>query len=123
MEGVCHEIINFFKIIRFTEGSKEPRRVRGELKPETRQHLKMLIEGILIEEQTRSLTAPRHARKLTRLDYRNGFYRRDIESCMGLIENIKVPRARIATLEFSLFKKYRRKEVGGVLLFEKANIF
>ena len=31
----------------------------GELKPETRQHLKMLIEGILIEEQTRTLAAPR----------------------------------------------------------------
>lgn len=117
------KLLIFLRLSDLRKEVKSQEEFWGELKPETRQYLKMLIEGILIEEQTRSLTAPRHARKLTRLDYRNGFYRRDIESCMGLIENIKVPRARIATLEFSLFKKYRRKEVGGVLLFEKANIF
>ena len=83
----------------------------GELKPETRQYLKMLIEGILTEEQTRVLAAPKYARKFARLDYRNGFYSRDIESSLGLIKNIKVPRARFSSLEFSIFKKYRRKEV------------
>ena len=83
----------------------------GELKPETRQYLKMLIEGILIEEQSKALAVPRYKRKLARLDYRNGFYKRDIESSLGLIENIKVPRNRINSIQFSLFKKYKRKEV------------
>lgn len=92
----------------------------GELKPETRQYLKMLIEGILIEEQTRSLAAPWHARKVSRLDYRNGFYVRSIESSLGLLENIKVPRNRLTNIEFSLFKKYRRKEVALVELIKDA---
>jgi putative transposase len=46
-----------------------------------------------------------------RLDYRNGYYKRDIESSLGLIENIRVPRNRITPYEISLFKKYKRKEV------------
>ena len=92
----------------------------GEIKPETRQYLKMLIESILIEEQTRSLAAPWHARKASRLDYRNGFYVRDIESCLGLIENINVPRNRLTNIEFSLFKKYRRKEIALVDLIKDA---
>ena len=57
-----------------------------ELKPEVRQHLKMLIEGILIEEQDRTLATPRYKRKLGRLDYRNGFYMCDIESSLGLMK-------------------------------------
>jgi len=92
----------------------------GELKPETRQYLKMLIEGILIEEQTRSLAAPWHARKASRLDYRNGFYVRSIESSLGLLEDIKVPRNRLTNIKFSLFKKYRRKEVALVELIKDA---
>jgi len=91
-----------------------------ELKPEVRQHLKMLIEGILIEEQDRTLATPRYKRKLGRLDYRNGFYMRDIESSLGLIENIKVPRNRLTSIEFGLFKKYRRKEVALVDLIKDA---
>lgn len=39
----------------------------------------MLIETILIEEQDRTLAAPRYKRRLGRLDYRNGFYERDIK--------------------------------------------
>lgn len=83
----------------------------GELKQETRQNLKMLIEAILQDEQTIALAVPRYKRKLGRLDWRNGFYSRDIESSLGLIENIKVPRVRLKSIEFSIFKKYRRKEV------------
>ena len=71
----------------------------------------MLIEAILVDEQTRTLGFPRYKRKLARLDYRNGFYSRDIESSLGLLEDIKIPRNRLTNIEFSLFKKYRRKEV------------
>ncbi|MCL4378772.1 MAG: IS256 family transposase [Actinobacteria bacterium] len=92
----------------------------GELKPEVRQYLKMLMEGILVEEQARSLAAPRYKRKLGRLDWRNGFYTRNIESCMGLIENIRVPRNRLKGIEFSIFKKYRRKEVALIDLIKDA---
>ena len=42
----------------------------------------MLIEGILIEEQSKALAVPRYKRKLARLDYRNGFYKRDTQSSL-----------------------------------------
>ena len=83
----------------------------------------MLIEGILIEEQDRSLAAPIYKRTLGRLDYRNGFYERDIESSLGLIENIKIPRNRLTDIEFGLFKKYRRKEVALLDLIKDAFLF
>jgi len=39
----------------------------------------MLIEGILLEEQSRALGLPRYKRKFGRFDYRNGFYKRDTQ--------------------------------------------
>ncbi|MCL6087120.1 MAG: IS256 family transposase [Actinobacteria bacterium] len=82
-----------------------------DLKEQSKEYLKMLIEGCLLEDQFRFLSLPRYSRKKPRLDYRNGYYKRDIESSLGLIENIKVPRNRITPYEPSLFKKYNRKEV------------
>lgn len=71
----------------------------------------MLIEGCLLEDQLRSLNMLRYSRKKPRLDYRNGYYKRDTQSSMGLIKDVLVPRNRINPYEISLFKKYERKEV------------
>lgn len=92
----------------------------GELKAESKEFLKMLIEGCLLEDQYRSLNMPRYCRKKPRLDYRNGYYKRDIESSLGLIEDVTVPRNRIASFEISLFKKYQRKEVKLIELIKDA---
>jgi len=91
-----------------------------DLRQESREYLKMLIEGCLLEDQARSLNVPRYSRKKPRLDYRNGYYKRDIESSMGLIENVAVPRNRIASYEISLFKKYKRKEIALIDLIKDA---
>jgi len=92
----------------------------GEIKAESKEFLKMLIEGCLLEEQTRSLNLPRYSRKKPRLDYRNGYYKRDIETSLGLIEKVNVPRNRIVPFESTLFKKYQRKEVKLVELIKDA---
>jgi len=91
-----------------------------DLKQESKEYLKMLIEGCLLEDQSKSLSMPRYSRKKPRLDYRNGYYKRDIESSLGLIENIRVPRNRINPYEISLFKKYNRKEVALINLIKDA---
>lgn len=83
----------------------------GDLKLETRLQLKRLIETCLTEEQDRILKAPRHARYKARVDYRNGYYYRSLETTLGTIENLKVPRNRLKTLETKIFKKYKRKHV------------
>ena len=83
----------------------------GDLKLETKMYLKKLIEGCLTEEQNIMLKAPRFSRYKLRLDYRNGYYYRDLETSMGTIEKIKVPRNRVVPLESRIIKKYNRKEV------------
>lgn len=83
----------------------------GDLKLETKIYLKKLIEGCLAEEQEIALKAPRHARYKARIDYRNGYYYRNLETTLGTIEDIKVPRNRLVKLESKIIKKYKRKEV------------
>lgn len=43
-----------------------------------------------------------------------------LKSSMGLIENIKVPRNRLTSIDFGLFKKYRRKEIALIDLIKDA---
>lgn len=80
----------------------------------------MLIQNILKEEQKYFLACARYERDESRIDFRNGYYSRDIESSLGLIKNIKVPRNRITSYESILFKKYSRKEVSLVRLIKDA---
>lgn len=83
----------------------------GDLKLETKLHLKKLIEGCLISEQEMALKAPHHARYKARIDYRNGYYFCSLETTLETIGDLKVPRNRLASLESRIFKKYQRKEV------------
>ncbi len=83
----------------------------GDLKLETKMYLKKIIEGCLIEEQDIILKAPRHARYKARVDYRNGYYFRSLETTLGTIGYLKVPRNRLTKLESKIFKKYKRKHV------------
>jgi len=92
----------------------------GEIKAESKEFLKMLIEGCLLEDQSKFLNSPRYSRKKPRLDYRNGYYKRAMETSIGVIENIRVPRNRIAGFEPTLFKKYQRKEVALIELIKDA---
>src|SRR4030042_4823432 len=92
----------------------------GDLKLETKEYLKMLIQNILREEQTHYLACTRYERDEGRVDFRNGYYTRDIESSLGLIKDIKVPRNRITSYESILFKKYKRKEISLIQLIKDA---
>jgi transposase-like protein len=83
----------------------------GDLKIEAKMHLKNIIEKCLAEEQTKILRAHRSQRNMIRVDYRNGYYTRNLETTLGTIEKLTVPRNRLTKLESKVFKKYQRKEV------------
>lgn len=51
-----------------------------------------------------------YERSRQRKTYRNGFYQRSLDTVYGLIEEIRVPRARTATFEPSVFRRYQRRE-------------
>lgn len=68
--------------------------------------LKNIIEKCLIEKQTKIIGVHRSQINTIRVDYRNGYYYRDLETSFGTLEKIKVPRNRITKLENKIFKKY-----------------
>jgi transposase-like protein len=45
-----------------------------------------------------------------RKDYRNGFYRRTLDTVYGFIDDIKIPRARSSTFRPSVIGRYKRRE-------------
>lgn len=64
----------------------------GDLKLETRHALKTLMETSLMIGITRHLNAASYERTPDHSDYRNGYYKRSLETAYGLIENIVIPR-------------------------------
>lgn len=82
----------------------------GDLKLEARMALKRLLEGCLLEEQRIQIGAGWHERSGNRQDHRNGFYERDLETTLGLIPKIQVPRNRQRGFRHQVFRRYKRKE-------------
>lgn len=75
-----------------------------------RRLLKVLLEGALEEELTALLRAGRFRRVDDRQGYRNGFYARDLTTQIGIVSGIRVPRARVVTVERSVFRRYQRRQ-------------
>lgn len=73
--------------------------------------LKGLLEGALEEELTVLLGAGRYRRVERRHGYRNGFYERDLATQVGIVTAIRVPRARGAVAEHSVFSRYQRRQI------------
>lgn len=84
----------------------------GDLKVETRKVLRRLLEGCLEEDMAIHVSASPYERSEKRLDYRNGYYERDLETEIGVMEGIKVPRARGGSVKFRVFERYRRRQAG-----------
>jgi putative transposase len=52
----------------------------------------------------------RYERNEDRGNYRNGFYKRSLDTVYGFIEGIKVPRCRIGVFKTKVFERYQRRE-------------
>jgi transposase-like protein len=81
----------------------------GDLKFEAQVALKMLIERTLLEKQQIIIGVGWNKRSDDRIDYRNGYYERDLETTLGLIRDIAVPRNRNSKIEHRIFESYKRK--------------
>jgi putative transposase len=75
-----------------------------------RSRLKALIEQALLAERDRYLELGyyEHA-PLSRLDYRNGFYFRDLVTQLGLLARLRVPRTRKG-FRSRFLPRYRRRQ-------------
>ena len=82
---------------------------------DTNQYLRRLVKGIievsLDEEMIQYMqTQPYQRAGANRLDYRNGYYFRNLDTTLGPVERITIPRSRRGLFRPSVFERYQRRQ-------------
>lgn len=72
----------------------------------TKEFFEISLEEEMIQYQQRQP----YQRSSQRIDYRNGYYTRNMDTAFGPIEHIKVPRSRSGLFEPSMFNRYQRRQ-------------
>lgn len=81
-----------------------------ELGEQVRSGVKQMLEHALEAERTDRLAVGRYVRDLeARRDYRNGYYRRDLGTRLGLLRRLRVPRTRRG-YRSELLPRYQRRQ-------------
>jgi len=76
-----------------------------------RKLTKSFIEDTMEEELIQYMQTRPYQRTFSpRIDYRNGYYRRNLDTSLGPIEDITVPRSRSGLYKSSVFKRYARRQ-------------
>jgi transposase-like protein len=71
---------------------------------------KELIQFSLEEEMINYQKRPSYQRSDSRIDYRNGYYYRNLDTAVGPIELIQVPRSRSGLFRPKVFLRYQRRQ-------------
>ncbi len=74
-----------------------------------RNCVRLALIAILEEEVTAFIGAAPYEQTLTRRDYRNGAYPRDLDTSVGRIVDLNVPRTR-GGFQTQLFERYQRRQ-------------
>lgn len=80
------------------------------LQEQVRMAVRLTLVTILEDEVSALIGALPYERTSERQDYRNGHYTRNLETTVGLIEDLSVPRTRNGH-QTQLFDKYKRRRV------------
>ncbi len=81
-----------------------------ELDEQVRSEVKRLLEQALEAERTSRVAVGHYVRDVeTRCDFRNGYYRRDLGTRLGLLRGLRVPRARRGYAS-ALLPRYQRRQ-------------
>ena len=78
------------------------------LRETLRNAVRLALTTILEEEVTALIGAAPYEQNLTRRDYRNGSYTRDLDTGVGRIEDLTVPRTRRG-FRTQVFERYQRR--------------
>jgi putative transposase len=81
-----------------------------DIKKHTQYLVKELIQITMEEEMVEYTNAQKHQRTPHRLDYRNGYYYRNLDTELGPIDKLKVPRSRLAFFKTKVFEYYQRRQ-------------
>lgn len=75
-----------------------------------RKLTKSLIEDTLDEEMIQYQQRKRYQRTPCHMDYRNGYYCRNLDTTLGPIEQLAVPRCRQGLFKTTVFERYQRRQ-------------
>jgi len=78
------------------------------VKEKLRQSVRIALISVLEEEVTALIGAQPYERTQLRRDHRNGHYKRNLETTVGLISDLPVPRTRRG-YQTQLFERYHRR--------------
>ena len=81
----------------------------GDLKSETLIAVKRLLETTMEVEVQDLAGARRWEHSIKRVNYRNGFYSRNLWTPYGWINSLVVPRLRSGRMSFKTFEKYQQR--------------
>lgn len=79
------------------------------LQEQMRLAIKFTLMRILEEEVDAFVNASPYQRTFERRDYRNGSYKRDLDTSLGVIEDLPVPRTR-GGFRTEVFERYQRRQ-------------
>lgn len=76
-----------------------------------RKLTKYFMEDIMEEELIQHMQTQPYQRTISpRIDYRNGYYSRNLDTSLGSIEDIMVPRSRSGLFKPTVFERYCRRQ-------------
>jgi transposase-like protein len=82
----------------------------GDVKEETKQLIKRLLESTMDEEIIAQLQVTRYQRSGHRRGYRNGYRQRSLLTEYGLLDGIHVPRDRQGIHQPTMLERYQRRQ-------------
>lgn len=81
-----------------------------DIKRHTRSLLKDTMELSMLNEITRYMDRESYQRTESSIDYRNGYYQRSLDTELGPLVNLKVPRSRLGLFKTNIFQRYQRRQ-------------
>lgn len=81
-----------------------------DIKRHTRSLLKNTMELSMLDEMEEYLGTQKHQRTENPVDWRNGYYYRSLDTELGPLTDIKVPRSRAGLFRTHTFQRYQRRQ-------------
>jgi len=81
-----------------------------DIKRHTRSLLKDMLELVMLDELAKYMHRQSYQRTENRVDYRNGYYQRSLDTELGPLVNLKVPRSRSGLFRTRAFNHYQRRQ-------------
>ena len=81
-----------------------------DIKRHTRSLLKDTMELAMLDEITKYTNTQPYQRTDNRLDYRNGYYYRNLDTEFGPMNKLQIPRSRLGLFRTKVFSWYQRRQ-------------